>query len=217
MDKCLQQTCHSVQNRLNCRHQIAGSRSLRAAAPQRVHHAKRICYAGMGLGFTGGLILPRSSEPKLEVSTNSYGLSTRQMAALGLTEDSIAKPLEANEVQNFCLNSCSAASAEHALSPFTDVQESITAKACYSSDKVHENTRVTTTMCAGTGAATGQAPPDLPSLLLDGRICYIGMPVSIINWSCKSPAWSGSYAQHAACMWSKCKHGASWFTGTPCA
>lgn len=26
--------------------------------------------------------------------------------------------------------------------------------------------------------APGQAPPDLPSLLLDGRICYIGMPVS---------------------------------------
>ncbi len=33
-------------------------------------------------------------------------------------------------------------------------------------------------MGAGTGAAPGQAPPDLPSLLLDGRICYIGMPVS---------------------------------------
>ena len=25
--------------------------------------------------------------------------------------------------------------------------------------------------------APGQAPPDLPSLLLDGRICYIGMAV----------------------------------------
>lgn len=67
----------------------------------------------MGLGFTDGLILPRSSEPKLEVPTNSYGLSTRQMAALGLTEDSIAKPLEANEVQacymmvlNFCCLVC---------------------------------------------------------------------------------------------------------------
>ena len=59
------------------------------------------------------------------------------------------------------------------------VQESITAKACYSSDKVHENTRVTPRMGAGTGAAPGQAPPDLPSLLLDGRICYIGMPVSL--------------------------------------
>ena len=33
-------------------------------------------------------------------------------------------------------------------------------------------------MSAGTGAAPGQAPPDLPSLLLDGRICYIGMPVT---------------------------------------
>ena len=59
------------------------------------------------------------------------------------------------------------------------IQESITAKACYSSDKVHENIRVTPRMGAGTGAAPGQAPPDLPSLLLDGRICYIGMPVSL--------------------------------------
>ena len=40
------------------------------------------------------------------------------------------------------------------------------------------NRRVATRMAAGTGAAPGQAPPDLPSLLLDGRICYIGMPVS---------------------------------------
>ena len=41
-------------------------------------------------------------------------------------------------------------------------------------------------MSAGTGAAPGQAPPDLPSLLLDGRICYIGMPVSCLSgcWVC---------------------------------
>lgn len=103
MDKCLQQTCHPVQNRPGCKSHFAGNKFLRAPAPKRVHHAKRICYAGMGLGFTDGLILPRSSEPKLEVPTNSYGLSTRQMAALGLTEGSIAKPLEANEVQNRCM------------------------------------------------------------------------------------------------------------------
>ena len=54
----------------------------------------------MGLGFTDGLILPGNSQPKLETATSSYGLSTRQMAALGLTDDSISKPLEANEVQN---------------------------------------------------------------------------------------------------------------------
>lgn len=29
--------------------------------------------------------------------------------------------------------------------------------------------------------APGQAPPDLPSLLLDGRILYIGMPVSHLD------------------------------------
>jgi hypothetical protein len=33
------------------------------------------------------------------------------------------------------------------------------------------------------GRGTGRprnAPPDLPSLLLDSRICYLGMPVSIL-------------------------------------
>ena len=36
-------------------------------------------------------------------------------------------------------------------------------------------------MSAGTGAAPGQVPPDLPSLLLDARICYIGMPVRFLS------------------------------------
>ena len=59
-------------------------------------------------------------------------------------------------------------------------QELITAKAFYAGDEVVEGSpRVATTMSAGTGAAPGQAPPDLPSLLLDGRICYIGMPVTL--------------------------------------
>ncbi len=31
-------------------------------------------------------------------------------------------------------------------------------------------------MGGGSGGA-GSPPPDLPSLLLDARICYIGMPV----------------------------------------
>jgi len=58
------------------------------------------------------------------------------------------------------------------------MQELLRAKAFYVGDEVNSNTRVATRMSAGTGAAPGQAPPDLPSLLLDGRICYIGMPVS---------------------------------------
>ena len=45
-------------------------------------------------------------------------------------------------------------------------------------DKVNENTRMVPRMSAGGGGAgPGQAPPDLPSLLLDGRICFIGMAV----------------------------------------
>jgi len=58
------------------------------------------------------------------------------------------------------------------------MQELLRAKAFYVGDEVNSNTRIATRMSAGTGAAPGQAPPDLPSLLLDGRICYIGMPVS---------------------------------------
>lgn len=36
------------------------------------------------------------------------------------------------------------------------------------------------------GRGTGRprkAPPDLPSLLLDARICFLGMPVSIIMFT----------------------------------
>ncbi|CAL5229134.1 g12405 [Coccomyxa viridis] len=55
--------------------------------------------------------------------------------------------------------------------------ELLRAKAFYVGDEVDSNSRVATRMSAGTGAAPGQAPPDLPSLLLDGRICYIGMPL----------------------------------------
>ena len=55
-------------------------------------------------------------------------------------------------------------------------QDSLRAKAFYCGDEV-PTTKKPTRMAAGTGAAPGQAPPDLPSLLLDGRICYIGMPV----------------------------------------
>lgn len=55
-------------------------------------------------------------------------------------------------------------------------QKTLRAKAFYCGDEVPTKKRPTR-MAAGTGAAPGQAPPDLPSLLLDGRICYIGMPV----------------------------------------
>lgn len=99
MEKCLQHTCHLMQSRVGGRKQFAGNSLLQTPAPQKLHHAKRACHASMGLGFTDGLILPRNSQPKVETATSSYGLSTRQMAALGLTEDSITKPLEANEVK----------------------------------------------------------------------------------------------------------------------
>lgn len=52
----------------------------------------------------------------------------------------------------------------------------LTSKAHLSGEVVSDNTRVATRMYAGRPAS--QAPPDLPSLLLDGRIVYIGMPAS---------------------------------------
>lgn len=42
-------------------------------------------------------------------------------------------------------------------------------------------------MYRGGGRGAGRprtAPPDLPSLLLDARICYLGMPVSHYNHFC---------------------------------
>ena len=60
--------------------------------------------------------------------------------------------------------------------PFLFVSQSaLTAKSFYVGDAVDETTRQSVRMAVDT-KAPGQAPPDLPSLLLDGRICYIGMP-----------------------------------------
>lgn len=73
------------------------------------------------------------------------------MAALGITNDNEFKFQEPDESM-------------------------LTAKACYVGEPVTENSRIVTRM----GPAMrppGQAPPDLPSLLLDGRIVYIGMPL----------------------------------------
>ena len=57
----------------------------------------------------------------------------------------------------------------------------------YGGLKVEANSRQEVTMSAGTGAAPGQVPPDLPSLLLDARICFIGMPVRSLKGSLLRP------------------------------
>lgn len=98
MDKCLQHSCQFLHSSVSCRKQFAGRIVSRPASRQNRNHAQQRCRASMGLGFTDGLILPRTSQPQIETPTNSYGLSSRQMAALGLTDDSIARPMEANEV-----------------------------------------------------------------------------------------------------------------------
>lgn len=59
----------------------------------------------------------------------------------------------------------------------TVAQETLRAAYWYPGEHVNTGSRMVVKMSAGTGAAPGQAPPDLPSLLLDARICYIGMPL----------------------------------------
>lgn len=59
------------------------------------------------------------------------------------------------------------------------MQSMLTAKNFYVGDEVTETKRQAVRMAVDT-KAPGQAPPDLPSLLLDGRILYIGMAVSRI-------------------------------------
>ena len=55
----------------------------------------------MGIGFTEGLVLPGREHvepPKLfRPDKKDYGLSIRQMAALGLTDTDVSRELEENE------------------------------------------------------------------------------------------------------------------------
>ncbi|CAD7702816.1 unnamed protein product [Ostreobium quekettii] len=91
-----------------------------------------------------------ASELKLVVPKSAYGLSQRQMAALGLVGEQVARRYDVCE-------------------------DELTAAAHYGGEVVSEHTRIATRMAGG--RPPSQAPPDLPSLLLDGRICYIGMPL----------------------------------------
>ena len=108
--------------------------------------------SNMGIGFTSeepssDLILPES-----KLVSPKYGLTGQQMHALGLTKEAMTKtePIE---------------------------PEAIRAKAFYVGDAVTTTTRQATRMGPVDTKAPGQAPPDLPSLLLDSNIVVIGMPL----------------------------------------
>lgn len=94
------------------------------------------------------LTLPKSV---VTPESASWGLSVSQMRAMGITSESERR---------------------RELDP-----DSLRAVSYYGGEKITAGPRQETTMSAGTGAAPGQVPPDLPSLLLDARICYIGMPL----------------------------------------
>lgn len=126
---------------------LAGRRHARQERPQTA------VQSAMGIGFhqqSSGLVLPSQ---QLEAGPD-YGLSVKQMQVLGLTNDGSFATARLPEVK----------------------AEALRAKAFYVGDEVTETKRQVARMAVDT-KAPGQAPPDLPSLLLDGRICYIGMPL----------------------------------------
>jgi len=139
--------------------------------------------AGMGFTEMGSeLVLPSQ---KLAQVSPEYGLSVGQMRVLGISNDSFSKMPEVEPVRlqflpPFFSQGGSVWLHFNSLSDFHSLlQSTITAKAFYVGDQVDETKRQAVRMAVDT-KAPGQAPPDLPSLLLDGRICYIGMPVRFL-------------------------------------
>lgn len=109
--------------------------------------------SAMGLGFTSDerddLVLPET-----KLVSPKYGLSPQQMHLLGLTPEGVTK---------------------HAVEELDP--EDLRAKAFYVGDAVTTTTRQATRMGPVDTKAPGQAPPDLPSLLLDSNIVVLGMPL----------------------------------------
>jgi hypothetical protein len=102
----------------------------------------------MGIGFTSDHdddVLASDSQ----VVSPKYGLSVQQMHVLGLTPEGMTKVKPVDEAD-------------------------IRAKAFYVGDAVTTTTRQATRMGPVDTKAPGQAPPDLPSLLLDSNIVVIG-------------------------------------------
>ena len=89
--------------------------------------------------------------------------------------------------------------ASHNLCTIACLQMAISAKAAYAAQPVTTTAghRTATTMRSaggGGGRRRGKSPPDLPSMLLDSRICFIGMPVGwwylplcVLQQQCCSP------------------------------
>ncbi|GAB4813262.1 hypothetical protein N2152v2_000308 [Parachlorella kessleri] len=129
----------------------------RVCKRQRLQQRQQQCHASMGISFTEDFQTaqtPASSKAELLLpSSPEFGLSVKQMGLLGLTNQGVAQVPEVKA-------------------------ELLTARCHYVGDFVETNspTRRPASMAVDT-KAPGQAPPDLPSLLLDGRICYIGMPL----------------------------------------
>ena len=177
MNTSLQHSCQVLHAGVAGRKTFAGKRVSAPATRLVKDRGQQRCRAGHGFE------LPITSEPQeslIETPTEPYGLSGRQMAALGLTNPCISKALDEASVSTnrLCLR---------IFPVYTNFQLALRAKAWYSMDKVNENTRLVTRMSGGgerrskrqDGKKPGTKPPDLPSLLLDARICFIGMPVSL--------------------------------------
>eukprot|EP01023_Acetabularia_acetabulum_P036184 TRINITY_DN3423_c0_g1_i3.p1 TRINITY_DN3423_c0_g1~~TRINITY_DN3423_c0_g1_i3.p1 ORF type:complete len:349 (+),score=52.42 TRINITY_DN3423_c0_g1_i3:37-1047(+) len=125
---------------------LSNKHALRKAGLQRTSLK---CRVSSHYGFVTPDQTLQKPQSDIIIPKPAYGLNSRQISALGLSDQ--------------------APGSEE----FENNPTLLSAKSFYVGDDVPEG-RMETKMSAGV-QTPGQAPPDLPSLLLDGRIVYIGM------------------------------------------
>jgi len=135
------------------KHFIGGAPITKKSNCSALRPSKNVTRMGMGFHEDANRPTPKGGHVILPGSANEFssfgGLSAKQLEVMGLTGDSIygKEPVSA---------------------------ELIGAKANYRRE-IPSMSALETTM--GGGGVPAQAPPDLPSLLLNARICYLGMPL----------------------------------------
>lgn len=114
MQQCLLHSCNRVSGAALSKKEFAGNNVVKSCNRNTRRNVQQSCRAGMGIGFTKELIIP-SNQPQIQIPSSAYGLSFRQMAALGLTDESVAKRLEPQEV---CIPLVNALHPSHAIGSY---------------------------------------------------------------------------------------------------